>query len=147
MVITAGFIATADVPASVTIVLAFLTGGFGVIGGVLTARKQADATVQAAEEQRRASVLVAQGNRRAAWQMHKREIYAEFLGSARAVIAAPDSAEAHANYQTQADRVRLVGSEGLSSQLSPFIADPTQLSDAARWNEVVEYLADDAGQD
>ncbi|HEY5709398.1 MAG TPA: hypothetical protein VIS51_08375 [Solirubrobacterales bacterium] len=87
--ILSAFFVVADVPALVTIVVAFLTGAFGVVGGVITAKKQsestlaaaheqAEATVRSAQEQSGASVLNAESGRFAAWQMHKRDIYAKF---------------------------------------------------------------------
>ena len=107
--IESALLVAADVPASVTIGVAFLTGTAGVLGGVITAnkqaaatlaaaREQAEATVGSAKEQAGASVLNAESGRFAAWQMHKRSVYADFLGRARAVVEAPDAHDARAAY-------------------------------------------------
>lgn len=149
------FVAIADVPASVTIVVAFLTGAFGVIGGVITARKQseatitaaheqAEATVRSAQEQSGASVLNAESDRFAAWQMHKRDIYAKFLGAARAVTESPLSQDARATFLAEADRVILVAGKELQLHLDPLIRDPGCLTDATQWTEMVEKLGEDA---
>ena len=156
LALSALFVA-ADVPASVTIVVAFLTGAFGVVGGVITARKQsestlaaaheqADATVRSAQKQSGASVLNAESDRFAAWQMHKRDVYAKFLGAARAVTETPVSRDAMAAYQAEADRVMLVASKELRDHLGPLVRDPERLTDAAQWTEMVEKLGEDARQ-
>ena len=146
---------TADIPAYVTIVVAFLTGAFGVIGGVITASKQsaatlaaaheqAEATVRSAQEQSGASVLNAESSRFAAWQMHKREIYAAYVGAARAVAEASASQDARAAYLVEADRVMLVASKELRDYLEPLVRDPGRLTDATQWTEMVDKLGEDA---
>ena len=145
----------ADVPASVTIVVAIVTAVTGVLGGVLAASRQAastlaaaraqsEATITSAEKQSGASVLNAESERFAAWQMHKRSVYASFIGAARNVSQAPGSSEARDAYLTQGDQVLLVASKDLRDRLQPLLNEPEQLSDPVQWRTLVEELGADA---
>jgi vacuolar-type H+-ATPase subunit H len=166
----------ADIPALVTILVAFISAGAAVLAGVISSKRQAAATITSAREQANATVAAAQGqakatlasaesqanalienaerqsgatikttqeDRFAAWQMYKREVYADFLTAAQGAVVEADSDEAQNAFRAQANRIRVTASRDLRELLIPHLADPAAVTMEPLLSELLEQIGTD----
>lgn len=137
-----------DVPPEVTVAVALIAGLTGLFGSLIGGWMQK----RAAEKQAETARWKARSDRFAAWQVRKREVYADFLGAARAVCDPDDdsikTAQAkRAAFVAQCDRVSLIANRDLRNTVQSLAVRVGQPLTSHEWSNLVEAMNNDIRQD
>jgi hypothetical protein len=144
----------ADVPASVTVFVALITGVTGVLGGLISASRQAQATMISADRQAEATITTAETQAHATaetareerfttWQMHKRVVYADFLTAAHAASENPGGTGVYDEFIAQANRVRVTASEDLRELLKDHLDNAGAITGEPLLGKILEAMGKD----
>lgn len=143
----------ADVTVLATVALGVAVAVITTLGTLLGARaaakatgQQAQATIEASSEQASATLTESTSTRFARWQLHKREVYGEFLDAGLRLRDKPSDSAVRSEYLSQCNRVMLVANSEMRGRMWPFVEEPERLQDWGTWKELVEALGEDARQ-
>jgi hypothetical protein len=130
----------ADVSVWATVAVAGITGIAAISGSVVTGVLQARASASNSTT----ALQLAARERFSNWQLHKRDVYAEFLHAARDYSSADDSSSRDA-FADQRDRALLVANRELRVILET-LPDAPDTWTSQTWSHLIEAFSSDARQ-